>query len=260
MVYQDPGTALNPSMRVGKQLARSSPRSGVERGEARERSLRDAPAGADRRPGVRHGALPAPALRRHAAARRDRHGARRRPRAAGPRRADDGPRRDGRGRGARPGRGAAGRVPHRRPVHQPQPRRDPQDVRPGRRDVRRRDGRGGRRRAGLRRPAAPLHRRSAALHPARRRAQGPTAARHDPRLSCRRSAPICRAASSSTAARSPRSVCHTEKPPLVPGRRRPLSRCYFHERGAAAAARDAADLEGAGTSTRAASRWSASTT
>ena len=55
-------------------------------------------------PDQRDAALPAPAVGRHAAARRDRDGARHRSDAADPRRADHRPRRDGRGRGARPGR------------------------------------------------------------------------------------------------------------------------------------------------------------
>ena len=143
MVYQNPGTALNPSIRVGKQLAEVFTARGSSKAEAHERSLGDAAPGADRRPDLGHGALSAPALGRHAAARRDRDGARRRSCAADPRRADDRPRRDRRGRGARPHHEAAGRVPHRRAVHQPQPRRDPQDVLARRRAVRRRDGRGG---------------------------------------------------------------------------------------------------------------------
>ena len=65
-------------------------------------------------PGVGDAALPASALRRHAAARRDRDGARQGSRAPDPRRADDGPRRDRRGGGARPRRRAAGEAPTRR--------------------------------------------------------------------------------------------------------------------------------------------------
>ena len=57
-----------------------------------------------------HEPLPAPALRRHAAARRDRHGAREEPRAADPRRADHRARRDRRGRGARSRLAAPGRA------------------------------------------------------------------------------------------------------------------------------------------------------
>ena len=89
-----------------------------------------------------HDAVPAPALRRHAAACRHRHGSGLRPEAAGARRADDRPRRHGRGRGARPGSDAAPRDRRRDPADRPQPRRDPLDVRSGRRDVRRPDRRG----------------------------------------------------------------------------------------------------------------------
>ena len=60
----------------------------------------------------------------------------------------------------------------------------------------------GRRR--LPRPAPPLHGRPAALHPARRRAQGRDRARHDPGLPAAASARRCRAASSPTAAGSRR--------------------------------------------------------
>ena len=88
--------------------------------------------------------LPAPALGRHAAARRDRDGAGERPGAADPRRADDRPRRDGRGRGARPRRGSAQAefdtsvlfISHNLGVIA-------QDVRPGRRALRRPARRGG---------------------------------------------------------------------------------------------------------------------
>ena len=74
-------------------------------------------------------------------------------------------------------------VRHLAAVHQPQSRRDRQDVRSRRGAVRRRARRGG---AGARGPAqrAPsLHRRSAALHPAPGRRQAPARAGHDPRLS-----------------------------------------------------------------------------
>ena len=72
---------------------------------------------------------------------------------------------------------------HGRALHQPQPRRDLEDVRPRRRALCRpaRRGRAGRDRAAG--SAPPVHGRPAALHPARRGAKGPRAARHDPRLS-----------------------------------------------------------------------------
>ena len=89
------------------------------------------------------------------------------------------------------------------PVHQPQPRRDRADVRPRRRALRGPAGRGGAGRDGVRRPAPSLHGRAAALHPARRRAQGPRRGSTRSRASCRASARSSRAASSPTAARSP---------------------------------------------------------
>ena len=182
MVYQNPGGALNPTIRDRRPGGR-----GVHdrrrRGEGGRRARPgDAAQGADLRSRQRDAPLLAPALGRHAAARRHRHGAGQGPDAADPRRADHGPRRHGRGRGARPGLRAARGVPLQRPVHQPQPRRDHEDVRPRRRAVRGPAGRGGPGPRGLRRPAPPLRRRAAALPAARRRAQGPAAARHDPRL------------------------------------------------------------------------------
>ena len=62
-----------------------------------------------------------------------------------PRRADDGPRRDRRGGGARPRLRPPGRAAHVGALHQPQPRRDREDVRPRRRALRRAARRGGRR-------------------------------------------------------------------------------------------------------------------
>ena len=107
---------------------------------------------------------------------------------------------------------------------------DPQDVRPGRRDVRRRDRRGGRRRAGLRRAAAPVHGRAAALHPARRASQGPTGARHDPGLPARSSGRSCRRACSSTAARLAQDVCRTTEPRVRDSSATATTaRCHFHE-------------------------------
>ena len=92
---------------------------------------------------------------------------------------------------------------HERALHQPQPRRDREDVRPRRRPLRGAARRGG---AGRDRPAgsaAPVHRRAAALHPARRRAQGPRPPRHDPRLPAEPRRGACRDACSRTVARSP---------------------------------------------------------
>ncbi len=102
------------------------------------------------------------------------------PQAAGPRRTDDRPRRHGRGERARSRPHARRR--HRRcgPADRPQPRRHPDDVRPGRRDVRRQD-RGGRQRGpGLRASAAPVHGRAAPVAAAPRDPQVRAAADDDP--------------------------------------------------------------------------------
>ena len=64
-------------------------------------------------------------------------------------------------------------------------------------------GRGGAGERGLQRSAPSLHRRPPALPPARRRAQGPGPARHDPGLPAAARRRASRAASSPTAARSP---------------------------------------------------------
>ena len=192
-------------MRVGRQVAEVYTTRGVPRGEAYERSramlrkvqIADPDSVMERFSHQLSGGM--------AAARRDRDGARRRPVAADPGRADDRPRRDGRGRGARPDRGAPGRAAHLRAVHQPQPRRDLEDVRPARRPVRRPPRRGGPDPAGAGRPAPPVHGRPAALRPAARARARTTAGSTRSRASCRRSAPTCRAACSPIAARSSRT-------------------------------------------------------
>ena len=90
------------------------------------------------------------------------------------------------------------------PADRPQPGRDPVDVRSGRRDVRRQGRRGGPAAAGLR-PAQASRTPSACStalprHGVRKDEQ---AAGHHPGHAARRSAPRCRRACSSTAARSP---------------------------------------------------------
>ena len=79
-----------------------------------------------------------------------------------------------------------------------------------------RDGRGGHCRAGAARPAAPLHRGPAALHPARRRAQGPRPPRHHPRLPAADRRRRCPAACSPIAARSPRTSAASRSPRRSP--------------------------------------------
>ena len=182
MVYQNPGSALNPSLRVGTQIVEAFTVLGVPGKDALARASRDARDRADRGPRERHEPLPPPALGRHAAARGDRHGAREEPGAAHTRRADDRARRDRRSRGARPRQPAPSGAAHVGALHQPQPRRDLEDVLDGRGALRRAARRGGPRRDRPPGSAPSLYGRPASVHPARRRAQGSRPARHDPRL------------------------------------------------------------------------------
>ena len=89
--------------------------------------------------------------------------------------------------------------------------------------------RGGARRPRLPRPAPSVHRRPAALHPARRRAQGPASGSTRSPASCPRSARTCRRASSSTAARWPRTSAarRSRRSTTLGGGRH--SRCHFWE-------------------------------
>ena len=176
------------------------------------------------RPAV-HEPLSAPALGRHAAARRDRDGARGGAGAADPRRADDRARRDGRGRGARPDLGAARRVRHLAAVHQPQPRRDRARCATAsacstpaswsRRDRRARCSttRATRTRSGCCAASRARDTRKDARH-----------ARHDPGLPADARARLRRAASSPTAAGWPRIAAASEAPPLYDDRRRAAAR------------------------------------
>ena len=76
MVYQNPGAALNPSIRVGKQVAEVFRIAARRRLTAPERAVDALERVQIADPGLGDGALPASALGRHAAARRDRDGAR----------------------------------------------------------------------------------------------------------------------------------------------------------------------------------------
>ena len=78
MVYQNPGSALNPSLRIGTQVGEAFTVLGVPAKEAMERA-REALVRSDRRSGERSRSVSASALGRHAAARRDRDGARKEP-------------------------------------------------------------------------------------------------------------------------------------------------------------------------------------
>ena len=164
MVYQDPMSSLNPVMSVGRQLmevpilhsgarpGRSAPPRARHHGGRRAAGPRAA---------VRP--LPAPDLRRPAAAHRHRHGADRPTGPADHGRADDRPRRHGRGGDPRPGARPARPARHRAAVHQPQSRHRGANLRPRRRHVWRRAGRAGRRPPGLRLPCPSLRARPARL-------------------------------------------------------------------------------------------------
>ena len=186
MVYQNPGAALNPSIRVGKQVAEVFRVRGASASDATEQAQEALKRVQIADPGSVMGRY-AHQLSGGMQQRVDhRDGACDRPCAADPRRADDRSRRNRRGGGARPRRRPAGGAAHVRPLHQPQPRDHQEDVRPRRRALRRQPRRGGRDRHDPRRPAPSLHRRPAALRATGRRAQGSRAARHDPRLHAER--------------------------------------------------------------------------
>ena len=104
MVYQEPGRALNPSIRVGRQVAEVFEIAGLDRKTAMDRAEAMLRKVQISDPGRVMEPLPAPAVRRHGPAGRHRDGAGRRARAADPGRADHRAGRHGRGRGARPGR------------------------------------------------------------------------------------------------------------------------------------------------------------
>ena len=63
MVYQNPADALNPSMKIGAQVAEVFTVRGVAQGRGARPQPRRARARADRRPRQRDAPLPAPALR-----------------------------------------------------------------------------------------------------------------------------------------------------------------------------------------------------
>ena len=134
------------------------------------------------------------------------------------------------------------RVAHVGALHQPQPRRDLEDVRsrsacstPAASSRRtRRDGAPG--------SAPPVHRRPAALHPARRRAQGPRPTRHDPRLppEPRRGDPRLRVRRPLRAGR--RSLPHRGAAAHRVGAGHE-SRCWYHERAPELPREEAPDLD-----------------
>ena len=94
----------------------------------------------------------------------------------------------------------------------------------------------------LRRPAAPVHRRPAPLHPARRHAQGSRPARHDPRLPPEPRRAAARLRLRGRGARSWRRSATIEEPPLYDAGGTHVSRCHFHERAQTLPRVQAADL------------------
>ena len=144
---------------------------------------------------------------------------------------------------------APGGARHRGPLHQPQPRRDREDVRPRRRALRRPARRGGRRRDGARRTRA-IRTRSACCAASRAAACARiTGGSTRSRASCRSSAPSCRAACSPTAARSRTSAAATRSRRCERARRRPRQPLLLPRAGADAAARRASPTSSCPSST-----------
>ena len=166
-----------------RQAARRGGAPAPGHGRERRQGSRRRDAHQGRHAGPRSGdeALPAPALRRHAAALRHRHGADDQPVAAHHGRADDGPGRHHPGRRPRPRRRAQAGVRLGDPLHHARPRRDHQDLRPRGRDVRRRVHGAGRPARALHAAAAPVHARPARLRAALRPHAGEALAGDHPR-------------------------------------------------------------------------------
>ena len=230
MVYQNPGSALNPSIRVGAQVAEAFTVLGASQSDARERAraalarvqIADPDSVMARYPHQLSGGM------QQRGSYRD--GTREGSCASDSRRADDRPGRDRRGGGSRSRLAAAGRASYLRALHQPQPRRDLEDVLAGRRALRgqARRGRTGRHRTA--RPAPSVHGRDSCAASRAEALARTTAASTRSRASCRASGRTSQAVSSPTAARSPTSAAAPRSRRSSPSRTGTQSRCWYHER------------------------------
>ena len=230
IIFQDPYASLNPRMTVGDIVAEGwsvhadiAPRKGPAQAHPG--------AAGPRRPQPRlRQPLPAPVLRRAAAAHRHRPGAG--PAAGGHRlrRAGVGARRVGPGAGGQPARGPAGRLRPVLPLHRPRPVGGPAHLRPRRGDVPRQHRRGGH--ATRRSTATPSHPYTQALlssvplHEPRLRGQkdrillqGDVPSPANPPSGCRFRTRCWKA----------QDICATEAPALVDRGQGHPSACHFAE-------------------------------
>ena len=183
MVFQDALSALNPCLSVGIPDLRDAARPPSDEPQTGQ-GRRGRPDGPDADPGRRPTGrrLPAPVLRRDAAADHDRHGDRRRAGDPDRRRADHRAGRHGAGADHGPARRSPRRAADGPAVDHPRPGRRGRCRRPDGSDVPRPDRRGGERASRLRRRRPPVHPRAARLGAAvrSRPVAGPADSRDSP--------------------------------------------------------------------------------